>query len=267
MSTTYALHRAARSNTLGRLARLGLAARATIYLLIGVLALAVALGRSNAETDQRGAMQDLNRHGPGHLLLWVIAVGLAGYALWRFSEASFGVVGKAGAGPRVKSFVRGCVYAFLSVSAFQVALGRTTGSQAGQQEDLSAQVMRHGGGRVAVGIVGAVVVVVGLALMFEGLTHKFEKYLNMASMSPGARRTVTLLGVIGTTARGAVVALAGVFVVQAAWDYQPRKAAGLDGALKSLRDTPAGPWLLAVAALGLVAFGLYGFAEARWRKT
>src|SRR5579863_3795453 len=124
MSTTYTLQSAARGSTLGKLARLGLAARASIYLLVGALALAVALGRSNAETDQRGAMQDLNRHAAGHLLLWVIAVGLAGYALWRFSEAAFGVVGEGeGVGPRVKSFVRGCIYAFMSFSAFQIVLG------------------------------------------------------------------------------------------------------------------------------------------------
>lgn len=268
MSTTYMLHRAARTNTLARLARLGLAARATIYLLIGVLALAVAFGRSSAETDQRGAMQDLNSHAAGHLLLWVLAVGLAGYALWRFSEAAFGVVGEGdGIGPRLKSFVRGCVYAFFSFNAFQIVLGQTTGSQAGQEQDLSAKVMRHSGGRLAVGVVGAVVVVVGLALIVEGLKHKFEKYLDVASMTPRTHRMVRLLGVIGTAARGAVFALAGVFVIQAAWDYKPQKAAGLDGALKSLRDTAAGPWLLVVAALGLVAFGLYGFAEARWRRT
>jgi len=253
---------------LSKVARLGLAARASIYLLIGALAVAVALGRSRSETDQRGAMQELNRHAAGHLILWVIAAGLAGYALWRFSEAAFGVVGENGdVGPRVRSFVRGCIYAFLSFSAFQIALGRATGSQAGQQENLSAQVMRHSGGRLAVGVVGAVVVAVGLALVLEGLTHRFEKYLDESSMTPETHRTVKVLGVIGTAARGAVFALAGVFVIQAAWDYQPRKAAGLDGALRSLRDTAAGPWLLGVVALGLVAFGFYGFAEARWRRT
>jgi Domain of Unknown Function (DUF1206) len=268
MSATYTMRRAAKSETLGRLARLGLAARASIYLLIGALAVAVAFGRSTSETDQRGAMQDLNRHAFGHLILWVIAVGLAAYALWRFSEAAFGVVGDGrDLGPRVKSFVRGCIYAFFALSAFQIALGQATGSQAGQQENISAQVMRHSGGRVAVGILGAVVVAVGVALVIEGLTHKFERYLDESSMTPETHRIVKVLGVIGTAARGAVFALAGVFVIQAAWDYQPQKAAGLDGALRSLRDTAAGPWLLGVVAVGLVAFGLYGFAEARWRRT
>jgi hypothetical protein len=106
-----------------------------------------------------------------------------------------------------------------------------------------------------------------LALVVEGLTRKFEKYLDLGSMTPNTRRVVEILGVSGTAARGAVFALAGVFVIQAAKDYQPGKAAGLDGALRSLRDTRAGPWLLGVAALGLLAFGLYGFAEARWRRT
>ncbi len=268
MTATYTFRRAAESDTIGWVARLGLAARASIYLLIGVLAVMLAAGHSGSETDQRGAMQDLNRHAAGHLLLWVIAVGLAGYALWRFSEAAVGVVGEdRKAGPRVKSFVRGCIYAFFSFSAFEIVLGRATGSQAGQQENLSARAMRHGGGRLAVGVVGAVVVVVGLTLVVEGLTRKFEKYLDQGSMAPGTRRVVEVLGVVGTTARGAVFALAGVFVIQAAWDYQPRKAAGLDGALRSLRDTSAGPWLLGVVALGLVVFGLYGFAEARWRRT
>jgi hypothetical protein len=72
---------------------------------------------------------------------------------------------------------------------------------------------------------------------------------------------------VGTVARGVVFALAGIFVVQAARDYDPKKASGLDGALRSLRDTSAGPWLLILAAVGLILFGIYGFAEARWRRT
>ena len=86
-------------------ARLGLTARAFVYLVIGVLAILVAAGHSTAETDQWGAMQQLNRGTAGHLLLWVVALGLAGYSLWRFSEAAFGVAGEGRkAGPRLKSF-------------------------------------------------------------------------------------------------------------------------------------------------------------------
>lgn len=256
-----------RRDVIGIAARWGLAARAFVYLLLGVVAISVAAGHSTAETDQWGAMQQLNHREAGHLLLWVVAVGLAGYALWRLSEAAFGVAGEGRkAGPRLRSLVRGIVYAFLAYTAFTIVLGRPSSSQAGRQEDYTARVMGHSGGRLAVGVVGAIIVVVGLALVVEGITRRFEKYLDMSGASPQARRVVELLGVIGTTARGAVVALSGVLVVQAAIEYKPSKAAGIDGALRALRDTPVGPFLLGVAAAGLIAFGIYGFAEARWRR-
>jgi hypothetical protein len=259
--------REVRDDTLHWSARLGLTARALIYLLIGFLAVLVATGHSTKETDQWGAFQQLNRGAFEHTVLWILAIGLAGYALWRFSEAALGAAGEGRkAGPRLKSFVRGCIYGFFAASAFQVAVGDRTTSQAQRQQTLTAKVMQHPGGRWAVGLVGAIVVVVGLILVYEGLTRKFEKYLRTSDMSRPTRRLVMALGTFGTAARGAVFALAGVFVVLAAAEYKPSKAAGLDGALRSLRDAPAGPWLLGVAAVGLMAFGIYGLAEARWRR-
>jgi uncharacterized membrane protein len=256
------------NETLHWSARLGLSARALIYLLIGFLAVLVATGHTTKETDQWGAFQQLNRDTFGRLVLWILAIGLAGYSLWRFSEAALGAAGEGRkAGPRIRSFFRGCIYGFFAASAFQVALGNRTTSQAQQQQSLTARIMQHQGGRWAVGLVGAIVLVVGLILVYEGLTRKYEKYLRTSDMSRPTQRIVTALGTFGTTARGAVFALAGVFVLQAATDYQPSKAAGLDGALRWLRDTPPGPWLLGVAAAGLIAFGIYGLAEARWRIT
>jgi uncharacterized membrane protein YidH (DUF202 family) len=249
-------------------ARWGLAARAFVYLLLGIISVSVAVGRSTSETDQWGAMQQLNHRGAGHALLWIVAIGLAGYSLWRFSEAAFGVSGEGRkAGPRLKSLVRGIVYAVLAYTAFNIVLGHSSTSQASRQEDITARIMQHSGGRLAVGLVGAIIVVVGLTLVFEGITRRFEKDLDMSGASPRTRRLVEVLGLIGTTARGAVFALAGFFVVQAAIDYKPAKAAGIDGALRALRDTAAGPLLLGVFAAGLIAFGVYGFAEARWRRT
>src|SRR6266496_4975227 len=88
MSATVSVRQAARSDAMSVLARWGLAARAAIYLLIGVLAIALATGSRQGETDQRGAMQELTRHTGGTALVWIIGIGLAGYALWRLSERS-----------------------------------------------------------------------------------------------------------------------------------------------------------------------------------
>lgn len=256
---------ASNSRQMAWAARAGLTARAVVYLLIGVLAVLVAQGRP-AEVDQEGALAEVISHPFGGWLVALAAAGFAGYALWRLSEAAFGVVGEGRAvGPRVQSFVRGLIYAFLAYSAVSVLEGSSTG-QSSQQEGYAAQIMAHPGGRWVVGIAGAIVVVVGLALVVEGLRLTFMRNFSVQAMPPRARALVTQLGRVGTTARGLVFALAGGLVVAAAWTYDAHKAGGLDGALKTLRDQPFGPVLLTLAGLGLVAFGLYGLAEARYRR-
>ncbi len=112
-----------------------------------------------------------------------------------------------------------------------------------------------------------VVVVIGAVLVREGVTKKFEKYFKLGEMSPGARKATEFLGTVGTTARGIVFAITGVLVVIAAVQFDPKKARGIDGALLALRDTAFGPVLLVIVALGLIMFGLFGFCEARWRRT
>ncbi len=264
--------RAARSDGLKGLARLGLAARATIYLLIGWFALLLAQGKKPPEADQRGAMQEVARHNGGFILLWVIAVGLAGYALWRWSEAAFGVVGEGAKGhdkgPRLKSLARGCIYAFFAVSAFNLLAHAHSKSQAGQTELLTARAMKYSAGRVVIAIIGAIVVAAGLALIYEGVTRKFKKYFALSEMPAGSRRIVWVLGTFGTAARGVVFGLTGFFVIRAAWDYDPSKARGLDGALRNtVADSNTGRLLVGVVAIGMIAFGLYGYAEAAWRRT
>jgi uncharacterized protein DUF1206 len=268
MTASVSIRRAAHGDTMSGLARWGLAARATIYLLIGVLALALAFGTRSGETDQRGAFQELTRHTGGTVLLWVIGIGLAAYALWRLSEAAFGVVGEGKkTGPRVQSFARACIYGFFAVSAVKVASNAGAGSQASEQESWTAKAMQHSGGRWAVGIIGAVIVICGLVLIWEGVTRKFEKYLDLRRMSSKTREVVEFLGVVGSVARGIVFGVAGVFVIVAAVDNNPGKSRGLDRALRELADTSVGPWLLVAVALGLIMFGVYGFAEAKWRRT
>jgi hypothetical protein len=263
------IHQAVRSPAFRLLGRLGLAARATIYVLIGWIGLLIAAGKPAKEADQRGAMQEVIRHTGGAVLLWLIAFGLIGYALWRFSEAAFGVIGEDPnkTGPRVQSFARGCVYAFFAATALNLLLSSGGGSQANDQQQLTAKVLAQSWGRWLVGAVGLVVVAVGLTLVVEGIRRRFEKYLATEQIPARMRPVVRWLGIIGTVARGLVFALVGIFLVRSAVDYDPHKARGLDGALRSLAHTSAGPWVLVAASIGLIIFGVYGFAESRWRRT
>ena len=265
-STVAHVRRAATGSVGAAVARSGLVARGVIYLLIGWVALMLAVGHRNGEADQRGALQTLANKPHGTTELWLLAIGLAAYALWRISEAFFGVTGEGdGAGPRLKSAFRGVVYAFFAVTTVSVIHG-SGGSQAQNQQDITARVMRHTGGRWLIGIVGVAVVVAGLMLVIEGVRRKFLKTLQLDKASPRTRSAVTALGEIGTTARGIVFAVTGGLVVDAARTFNPAKARGLDEALRTLQNRAYGTAILAAMALGLLIFGLYGLCEARWRR-
>jgi hypothetical protein len=260
-----AAERGAQSRPMHWVARFGLACRGVIYLLLGLLAVLVARG-DQAEVDQKGVLRAVVGKPFGGVVVALLGVGFACYALWRLSEAIFGVTGEPpGAGPRLRSAARAVVYGFLSVTAFALLAGSTT-SQSSQQQTLSAQVMAHPGGRWLVGIVGAAIVLVGLVLAYEGLRLRFMKYFPADRTPEGTRGLIRQLGRIGTIARGLVFAFAGALVVQAAWTYDPQKAGGLDAAVKTLRDAPYGPYVLALAGVGLALFGLYGLAEAAFRR-
>jgi Domain of Unknown Function (DUF1206) len=248
------------------LARAGLTARGVIYILVGWVAVLVAVGQSSREADQQGALQMLAGKSYGLVSLWLLGIGFACYALWRLSEAAFGVTGdRPGAGPRLKSLARAVIYAGFSYLTFTVISGSSR-SQAGRQQDITATAMQHTGGRVLVLIAGLVVVACGIVLVVEGVRKKFMKFLDTSRMSAGTRRLVKWLGSTGTIARGVVFALAGVLVVDAAVTHRAAESGGIDKALLTLRDQPFGEFLTLLAALGLLIFGVYGLCEARWRK-
>ena len=247
------------------LARAGLTARGVIYILVGWVAVLVALGHSSREADQLGALQLLAAKPYGLVSLWLLGIGFAAYALWRLSQAAFGVTGEPVAGPRLKSLARAVIYAGLSYLTFTVISG-TSKSQSGQQQDFTASAMHHPAGRWLVAIVGLIIVVCGIALVVEGARKKFMKQLQTAQMSARTLRVVRLLGMTGTIARGLVFALVGVLVVDAAITHKASQSGGIDKALLTLRDQPFGEFLMLLAALGLLVFGIYGLCEARWRK-
>ena len=135
-----------------------------------------------------------------------------------------------------------------------------------QFRSLTVRVMEYNGGRLLVGVIGLVVMVIGAMLAREGWKKEFLKRMNFFGASAGVRSLVEKLGVVGGVARGAVVVVAGVFLIVAAVRFSPSKAEGIDGSLRAFAHTPLGPVLLILVALGLVAFGLFSWCEARWRR-
>ncbi|MFC9287813.1 DUF1206 domain-containing protein [Streptomyces sp. NPDC057052] len=263
--------RAARGSVTQGAARAGLAARGVIYLLVGALALRIAFGENKKQqADRQGALAEIAEHSFGSVLLWALGIGLVGMALWRLSEVVFGSVGPDGrkAKKRLLALVRCVFYSFVaySVLAFAAGSGDGGGSSDEQSRDVTARLLELPGGRWIVGAAGVGIIAGGIWTGVRAVLRKYHKHLRLGQMSARVRRLVDVTGVGGGAARGLVFAAAGAFAVRAAVDYEPDKAKGLDDTLRSFAETPAGPWLLACVAAGLVLFGLFSFAMARWRK-
>jgi len=269
-SGTQAVNRVVTSPWTERLARLGLAVRGVLYLVLGVLALRVAFGDRGQQANQNGALQEVASQPFGKVLIWIVAIGLTGYALWRLASAAFGTRADPAASKtssRVRALLEGIGYGSVAVAAFRIAAsGGSSQGKRGSASGWTAKVLEWPAGPLLVGAVGVLVAAAGLYLALEGWRADFIKELKLFEVGPGARRAVILLGRVGRIARGAAFALIGGLIVAAAVTYDPSKAKGLDGALKTLATQPYGMWLLAAVAVGLMAFGLYCLAESRLRR-
>jgi putative copper export protein len=196
-------------------------------------------------------------------------------ALWRLSEVLFGsdTVGepqpdkRKAVTHRLTAVGKVVLYGVLGYSVLEYALG-TGGTQSSDTEsvDATAKLLQHTGGQVLVAVIGAVLVVTGVVLAYQAWREKFLEAMDLSGLPGKGQRAVAWLGRAGGIARGVVIVTAGVFLFVAAVNVQPGQAKGVDSALRSLAGTPAGPWLLAVVALGLIMFGVFSGCEARWRK-
>ena len=250
------------------LARVGLVAKGVSYGIVGILAIGVAVGVGGEATSREGALKHLAGSTFGAVLLALLAVGFAAYALWRFVQAAATSERdeKKAWGKRVGYAGRGLIYAALAFSSAKILAGAGGGqSQNGKAHKTTAIVLSWPGGTWLVGIVGAVIVGVGAWNVYRGVTRKFEEKWRAREMSAAAEDWAGRAGVVGHVARAIVFALIGIFAIKAAVDYNPNDAVGLDGALQKLAHQSYGPYLLGITAAGLVAYAIYCFADARYR--
>jgi hypothetical protein len=251
------------------LARIGLVAKGASFAIVGVLALRLAIGHGGKSTSREGALATLADESFGKWLLFALAVGFAAYALWRVAQAFFEREEEDHKrwGKRIGYLARAGIYTGLAYSAVKIATGATeTQSQNERARKATAQVLDWPAGRWIVAIAGACIVGAGLYNGYRGLSCKFAERWNTGAMSAAVRRWATRIGVVGLLARLVVFGLIGVFAIRAAIQYDPKEAIGLDGALQKLAQQSYGPWLLGLTAAGLLAYAVYCFADARYRR-
>ncbi len=248
-------------------ARIGILAYGITHLVIGWLALQVAFGGGGGQASQSGAFQALAQQPFGRVLLWALAVGFVATALWRLEQAVWGYNYVSDRTTMVRrkasSAVKVVVFLALAVLAGTTATGG--GGGGGGEQKATAGVLGLPGGQFLVGAAGIVVIVVGGRKVYQGWKKAFLDDMSLPS-DARARQVAERTGQVGFIAKGISIALIGVFVVVAAIRFRPDEASGLDAALKGLASQPFGPYLLGLVALGLIAYGIFCFFDARYHR-
>ena len=240
-------------------ARLGYAVLGLIHLVIAWIALKIAwgIGGGSKAADTSGALSTMASSGTGPLVLWVTVAGFLMLAVWQGIEAA---VTHGETTDRAKAGAKAVMYAFFAWTTYQVTQG-AGGSSEEQTEEFTASLMGSPAGRVLVAVVGLVVLGVAGYHVYKGWTKKFLEDLRE---HPGDWAVTA--GRIGYVAKGVALVVGGVFFLVAAWQADAEKAHGLDGALKTVKDQPLGPYLLTVVAAGFAAYGVYSFARSRYAR-
>lgn len=251
------------------LARLGYASKALVYGIVGALAIAAAINRGGRVTDTSGALRVILSQPLGNTLLFVLAAGLCGYAIWRVSDATLDPDRRGtdfgGLVTRIGNVIRGIVYGALGVEAFALARG-LGGSSPDDAELWTARIMDWPAGVWLIGLAGAIVAVYGASEVVRSAKGKVDETVDYWSMPAGWRNPAIHVSRLGIGARGVIIATLGFFLVRAAIEHDPGEAAGTRESILELAGVVAGRWLLAAIAAGLIAYAVDQAIHARWRR-
>ncbi len=243
------------------LVRGGYASKGILYGFIGILAALAALNRGGKVANQRGAMDTLAVHPLGTPLLYAMAVGRAAYSTWRLLGSALNSEGEKPL-KRIAHAAGAFVYFGFAYAAFETAHGA---------QDNGAGVQRWAPmidtplGRVLAVVGGCTLAGVAIAQAIKAMKLSFMKDLSLAEMGPPERRFAEVMGVVGICARSVIFLVTGWLFVRAGLQSDAKKAGGMNKSLQFVAAEPGGHWLLLAVALGLIAYGLHMFVQARYR--
>jgi hypothetical protein len=250
------------------LARFGYAAKGIVYIIIGALALQAAVGTASPNINIQDALVQIVSQPFGQILLYIVGVGLAGYALWKFVQAILNPDREKsdakGYAARAGYLVTAFAYGFLAYTAFRMASGQPT-SGGGTTQGIASSFMGTSFGRWAIAAAGIILFIWGLAQFYRAYTASFMKHIDTFEMDRNVENGAEWLGRFGIAARGVVFLLIGYFLAYAGITYKPSVSGGLGQALATLDKLPYGPWLLGIVGAGLIAYGLFMIVLARYR--
>lgn len=239
-----------------------------MFLIIGGFALLAAGGFGVHPQGARDALEHLFGGPIGDFLLWLLAFGLLCFAGWRLRQS---IVDSEGYGSSAYGLMRRSVLA--ASGAFYIALAaataRVTIAPRQVNEDESARqwtawALAQPFGRTAIALIAAGFIGIAIGLAVKAFRAPARRHLDIRRKF---RIWAVLAGSFGILTRAVVFFLIGGFLAFAAYDSNSREAAGLAGVLRAMQHQTFGAALLAIAAFGLLTFGLFEIVEAAARRT
>jgi hypothetical protein len=251
------------------LGRIGLVGYGVVHLLLAWAALQVAMGEKKVSADAQGAVGTIARTQFGVIALAAGAAGLLAFALWQLCAAAVGfrwVHGGERMRKRAGAVAKAVAMVALAVLVLRYLWGRGAGSGNTGAVSVSADLLTLPAGRAVLGLTAVVILILAAAMTYTGIRRTFMGDLDVRRLRPSARRAIGSIGAMGHLARAAAMAVVGILVGSAAVFADPRRAGGLDAALRALGETGPGETLLIVIALGFAAYGIYCLADAATRR-
>jgi uncharacterized membrane protein len=263
------LHHQQPAQWIERLARFGYAAKGIVYMLVGLLAFQAAFNWGGQVTGSKGAFRTIAAQPFGNVLLFLVAIGLLGYVVWRFVQAAsdpeHNDEGIGAFGRRLSYLISGLIYGSLALFALKIVFG-SADSSGNSSSQKTATVLSQPFGQWLVGIIGVAIIAYGFYCFYRAITTKFRRKLKLFSMDPSTEKWATRIARFGLSAKGVVSVITGYFFIQAAKTSNPSQAKTTEGALEAIQQQPHGAWLMGIVALGLIAYGIHLAVQARYRR-
>lgn len=264
-----AVEDASNSRALVIAARAGFAVSGLLHLLVGFVAIQLALGTAGqaGPADQAGAVAQLAAQPQGLLLLWAGFAACVALALWQASNAVFDygqLEAKKKVGKKLSAAGKAVMFAVIALTFAASASGNSqTGGQS--TSDFTVSVIKAPGGAILLIAIGAAIAVAGLVFVVRGVKGSFKKDLRLPP-SGTARSVVTGLGVVGYAAEGVALFLVGLLFIISTANANPAASTGLDGGLKALREQPYGLYMLTAVGAGLICYGLFLMVKTKFAR-
>jgi uncharacterized membrane protein YidH (DUF202 family) len=256
------------NNNIKKIARTGLVAKGIIYAIIGVLTFLAAIDMGGQKSGKLKVLDFLEKQTFGNILLIIIGLGLLCYAFWRLFQSikdpeNIGTQ-KKGKIKRAGFFISGLLYLGFGVLALLSGFGSSSGSGgSGKKTSLLASDF----GLIALGIVGVILIGIGIYQFTKVNKDKFEKHFSSKALSEEKRRkTIYNSAYLGLASRGVIFLIIGFFSVKAAISSDPDKIKTTTDVFSFLEDSSYGSWLLGIVAAGLIAYAIFTFMLAKYRR-